>query len=56
MGMHEDIKTTLSTYSLLYPHVNFEIANNMSGSIKYKTSKEKQTNFKGNQSFKYTFD
>lgn len=53
---HEDIKTTLSTYSHLYSNVKFEIANNMSGSIKYKTSKEKQTNFKGNQSFKYTSD
>lgn len=33
---HEDIKTTLSTYSHLYPNVNFEIANSMSGSINYK--------------------
>lgn len=32
---HEDIKTTLSTYSHLYPNVNFEIANNMSGAIKF---------------------
>lgn len=53
---HEDIKTTLSTYSHLYPNVNFEIANNMTGSIKYKTSEEKQTKFQGNQSFKYNND
>ena len=32
---HEDIKTTLSTYSHLYPNVNFEIASSMSGAIKY---------------------
>lgn len=32
---HEDIKTTLSTYSYLYPNVNFEIAKSLSGSIKY---------------------
>ncbi|WP_242227304.1 tyrosine-type recombinase/integrase [Bacillus cereus group sp. BfR-BA-01315] len=50
---HEDIKTTLSTYSHLYPNVNFEIANSMTGSIHYKTSHEKKTKFKGNQSFKY---
>lgn len=50
---HEDIKTTLSTYSHLYPNVNFEIASNMNGAIKYSTSKEKKTKFQGNQSFKY---
>lgn len=50
---HEDIKTTLSTYSHLYPNVNFEIANNMTGTIKYKTSQTKKTKFQGNQSFKY---
>lgn len=49
---HEDIKTTLSTYSHLYPNVNFEIANTMSGSIKYTTPQEKKTNFQGNQFFK----
>lgn len=32
---HEDIKTTLSTYSHLYPNVNFEIAKNLSNSINY---------------------
>ncbi|WP_176141983.1 site-specific integrase [Solibacillus isronensis] len=50
---HEDIKTTLSTYSHLYPNVNFEIAKNMSGKIQYKTSAAKKTKFLGNQSFKY---
>lgn len=49
---HEDIKTTLSTYSHLYPNVNFEIANSISGAIKYTASNNKQTNFRGNQSFK----
>ncbi|MCG3796874.1 site-specific integrase [Bacillus toyonensis] len=49
---HEDIKTTLSTYSHLYPNVNFEIANSMTGSIKYTTAQEKKTKFQGNQSFK----
>lgn len=39
---HEDIKTTLSTYSHLYPNVNFEIANLMNGTIKYSKS---QMNF-----------
>ncbi|WP_336046929.1 site-specific integrase [Solibacillus ferritrahens] len=48
---HEDIKTTLSTYSHLYPNVNFEIANNMAGSINYTLSKNK-TKFNGNQHFK----
>ena len=47
---HEDIKTTLSTYSHLYPNVNFEIAKSMSGTINYTTSKVKQTKFKGKQS------
>lgn len=50
---HEDIKTTLSTYSHLYPNINFEIAKNLSGTIQYKTSTIKNTNFKGNQAFKY---
>lgn len=50
---HEDIKTTLSTYSHLYPNVNFEIAKNMSGSIIFTPSKEKKTKFQGNQSFKF---
>ncbi|MEK4758951.1 tyrosine-type recombinase/integrase [Viridibacillus sp. FSL E2-0187] len=53
---HEDIKTTLSTYSHLYPNVNFEIAKNMSGSISYQTSNNKQTKFQGNQSFEYKTD
>ncbi|MDV6367441.1 site-specific integrase [Bacillus cereus] len=44
---HEDIKTTLSTYSHLYPNVNFEIANSMAGSIKYSNSKEKKLSFMG---------
>lgn len=46
---HEDIKTILSTYSHLYPNVNFEITNNMSGTITDTTSKDKHINFKGNQ-------
>lgn len=50
---HEDIKTTLSTYSHLYPNVNFEIANSMSGTIRYKTAKLKNTKFQGNQSYKF---
>lgn len=50
---HEDIQTTLSTYSPLYPNVNFEIANNITESINYKTASEKKTKFQGNQSFKY---
>ncbi|MEH7669138.1 site-specific integrase [Bacillus thuringiensis] len=49
---HEDIKTTLSTYSHLYPNVNFEIANSMTGSINYTTAKERKTEFQGNQFFK----
>lgn len=40
---HEDIKTTLSTYSHLYPNVNFEIAKNMKGSINYTTISLKLT-------------
>ncbi|SEN61693.1 Site-specific recombinase XerD [Paenisporosarcina quisquiliarum] len=49
---HEDIKTTLSTYSHLYPNVNFEIANNMSGSIQIKASSKKNHHFHGNQYLK----
>ena len=50
---HEDIKTTLSTYSHLYPNINFDIANSMSGSIKFSLSEQKNIKFNGNQSFKY---
>lgn len=50
---HEDIKTTLSTYSHLYPNVNFEIANSMNNTIKFTTSKVKTSKFQGNQSFNY---
>lgn len=50
---HEDIKTTLSTYSHLYPNINFEIANNISGSIKYKPSSTKQSKFQGNQFYNH---
>ena len=53
---HEDIKTTLSTYSHLYPNINFEIAKNMTGSIIYTTSNEKKTKFQRNQSFRYKKD
>ncbi|MGL5915624.1 MAG: site-specific integrase, partial [Culicoidibacterales bacterium] len=47
---HEDIKTTLSTYSHLYPNINFEIANQISGTISYETANITQTKFNGNQS------
>lgn len=50
---HEDIRTTLSTYSHLYPNMNFEIVNNMSDTIQYNTSTEKQAEFQGEQAFKY---
>ncbi|WP_283749665.1 tyrosine-type recombinase/integrase [Bacillus mycoides] len=49
---HEDIKTTLSTYSHLYPNVNFEIANSMSGSIKFNNPTNSQSKFQGNQFYK----
>lgn len=49
---HGDIKTTLSTYSHLYPNINFEIANNISGSINFKPSNQKKTRFNGNQFLK----
>lgn len=48
---HEDIKTTLNTYSHLYPNVNFEIANNLKGSIKFQTS-IRENKFNGNQFYK----
>lgn len=34
------IKTTLSIYSHLYTNVNFELADNKSGAINYRTSKK----------------
>lgn len=43
---HEDIKTTLSTYSHLYPNVNFEIAKNMGGTIKFNFTDSSNTNSK----------
>lgn len=49
---HEDIKTTLSTYSHLYPNINYEIANSLTGSIKYHTNCNIKK-FNGNQHFKY---
>lgn len=49
---HEDIKTTLSTYSHLYPNVNFEIANSISGSIKFIQSTKINNKFNGNQHIK----
>lgn len=42
---HKDIKTTLHNYSHLYPTVNIEIANNMSGSINIMASIKKKTKF-----------
>ncbi len=50
---HEDIKTTLGTYSHLYENINFEVANKLTGIINIQTSTEKQTKFQGNQTFKY---
>ena len=50
---HEDIKTTLGTYSHLYENTNFEVANKLTGIINIQTSTEKQTKFQGNQTFKY---
>lgn len=50
---HEDIKTTLGTYSHLYENINFEVANKLTGIINIQTSTKKQTKFQGNQTFKY---
>lgn len=43
---HEEIKTTLNTYSHLYPNVNFEGANQMNGAINFTPSQVKEINFK----------
>lgn len=51
---HEDIKTTLSTYSHLYPNVNFQLANQISGTINYTTAENTLTKFNGNQSIKHS--
>lgn len=50
---HEDIKTTLGTYGHLYDNTNFEVAHKLSGIVNVKTATTKQTQFHGNQSFKY---
>ncbi|MGL4972688.1 MAG: site-specific integrase, partial [Culicoidibacterales bacterium] len=50
---HEDIKTTLSTYSHLYPNINFQLANQIAGKISYKTADSTLTKFNGNQSIKH---
>lgn len=46
---HEDIKTTLSTYSHLYPNVNFEIAQHLAGTVRFKPNKTPKKTFFGNQ-------
>jgi len=50
---HEDVKTVLETYGHLYDNTNFEVANKLNGVINIETSAIKQTQFHGNQSFKY---
>lgn len=49
---HEDIKTTLSTYSHLYPNVNFEIANSISGTIKFNPSATNKKHITGTNTTK----
>ena len=51
---HEDIKTTLGTYSHLYDNTNFEVADKLSGVISIETSSKQLTKFQGNQFVKDT--
>lgn len=46
---HSDIQITLGTYSHLYPTIDNEIADQMSGKIKIQTATETKTNWNGNQ-------
>ena len=49
---HSDIQITLGTYSHLYPTIDREVADNLSGKIKINTSTASLTNWNGNQAYK----
>lgn len=46
---HSDIQITLGVYSHLYPTIDREVADQLSGKILVKTSDKKLTNWNGNQ-------
>lgn len=49
---HSDIQITLGVYSHLYPTIDREVADQLSGKILVKTSDKKLTNWNGNQHVK----
>lgn len=49
---HSDIQITLGTYSHLYPTIDREVADNLSGKIKINTSDVSLINWNGNQAYK----
>ncbi|EGP5171121.1 hypothetical protein KI126_001188 [Enterococcus faecium] len=49
---HSDIQITLSVYSHLYPNVDDEIANQLTGGINIQTATESLSKWGGNQNFK----
>lgn len=46
---HEKIQTTLGTYGHLYPNTNLEVANKLTGILKYTPIKESVANYTSNQ-------
>lgn len=49
---HSDIQITLGIYSHLYPTIDREVADQLSGKIEIKTGDKSLTNFNGNQAYK----
>lgn len=49
---HFDIQITLGTYSHLYPTIDREVADNLSGKIKINTSSTSLVNWNGKQAYK----
>ncbi|MEQ7289922.1 tyrosine-type recombinase/integrase [Enterococcus gallinarum] len=49
---HSDIQITLGTYSHLYPTVDRDVADKLSGIIKIETAKDSLINWNGNQVYK----
>ena len=46
---YEKIQTTLGTYGDLYPNTNLEVANKLTGILKYTPIKESVANYTSNQ-------
>lgn len=53
---HSDIQITLGVYSHLYPNMDSEVTDRISGIINIETSDKPLTQFNGNQSYKKGMD